>query len=400
MISVQTNRAEGLTGSLGIKAPVAAATTEDITLYGLQTIDGISVVAEDRVLVKDQTLGAENGIYTVQDTAWVRSPDWDGKKDILQGTLVSVAQGTANGLTIWYVATANIITIGTTAITFTIHPALTTSAFIATLLDDTTASAARTTLGAVASAGGTVTGNFTFGGQVTQSKAGNTELMSENTTTASVKGGIQCLTNQSVRLGSITNFPTELVVNNVVKLTVGTDGVVTLAEPLAAASGGTGRTSGPGKVLQVLQAVKSDAFSTTSTSLVDVSGLSVTITPTSTSSKILVTVDLFISSSHFVSHAQLLRGTTELYKGDVASNRPRDTITFSQDDSANGIMQRSSAIYLDSPSTTSATTYKIQASQRKDGSHTCYINRTEQDRDTTGYDPRGASSITVMEIGA
>ena len=263
MISVQTNRAEGLTGSLGIKAPVAAATTEDITLYGLQTIDGISVVAEDRVLVKDQTLGAENGIYTVQDTAWVRSPDWDGKKDILQGTLVSVAQGTANGLTIWYVATANIITIGTTAITFTIHPALTTSAFIATLLDDTTASAARTTLGAVASAGGTVTGNFTFGGQVTQSKAGNTELMSENTTTASVKGGIQCLTNQSVRLGSITNFPTELVVNNVVKLTVGTDGVVTLAEPLPAASGGTGRTSGPGKVLQVLQAVKSDAFSTT-----------------------------------------------------------------------------------------------------------------------------------------
>ena len=174
--------------------------------------------------------------------------------------------------------------------------------------------------------------------------------------------------------------------------------VVTLAEPLPAASGGTGGTSGAGKVLQVLQAVKSDAFSTTSTSLVDVSGLSVTITPVSTSSKILVTVDLFISSSHFVSHAQLLRGTTQLYKGNAAGNRSRDTITFSQNDSGDGIMQRSSATFLDSPSTTSATTYKVQASQRRDGGHTCYINRTEQDRNNVAYDPRGASSITVMEI--
>jgi hypothetical protein len=178
------------------------------------------------------------------------------------------------------------------------------------------------------------------------------------------------------------------------------NGTVNLSVPLPAASGGTGGTTGGGKVLQVLQAVKSDAFSTTSTSLVDVSGLSVTITPTSTSSKILVTVDLHISSSYYTSHAQLVRGSTHLYKGNAAGNRPIDTITFAQNDSADGIMQRSSATYLDSPSTTSATTYKIQASARKDGGHAGYINRTEQDRDTTGYDNRGASSITVMEIGA
>jgi hypothetical protein len=189
-------------------------------------------------------------------------------------------------------------------------------------------------------------------------------------------------------------------VSHAERMRITKNGTVNLSVPLPAASGGTGGTTGGGKVLQVLQAVKSDAFSTTSTSLVDVSGLSVTITPTSTSSKILVTVDLHISSSYYTSHAQLVRGSTHLYKGNAAGNRPIDTITFAQNDSADGIMQRSSATYLDSPSTTSATTYKIQASARKDGGHAGYINRTEQDRDTTGYDNRGASSITVMEIGA
>ena len=157
---------------------------------------------------------------------------------------------------------------------------------------------------------------------------------------------------------------------------------------------------GGGKVLQVLQAVKSDAFSTTSTSLVDVSGLSVNITPSSTSSKILVHIDLNLTASYFIGHAQLVRNTTLLYRADSASNRPIDTITFSQNPSNDGISQRSSAMYLDSPATTSQITYKVQASTRKDGqgSGVFYINRTVQDRDTTGYDARGVSSITVMEI--
>jgi hypothetical protein len=155
-----------------------------------------------------------------------------------------------------------------------------------------------------------------------------------------------------------------------------------------------------GKVLQVLQAVKSDAFSTTSTSLVDVSGLSVSITPSSTSSKILVHVDLFLTASYFIGQAQLVRGTTQIYKADTAGNRPTNSITFSQNPSNDGISQRSSIMYLDSPSTTSATTYKVQASTRIDGqgSGVFYINRTTQDRDTVGYDARGVSSITVMEI--
>ena len=70
-------------------------------------------------------------------------------------------------------------------------------------------------------------GNTTFyEGQVTQSKAGNTELMSLNTT-GTVKGGIQCLSNQSVRLGSTSNHPTEIVQQNTVRLIVHTNGNVT-----------------------------------------------------------------------------------------------------------------------------------------------------------------------------
>lgn len=155
-----------------------------------------------------------------------------------------------------------------------------------------------------------------------------------------------------------------------------------------------------GKVLQVLQAVKTDAFSTTSTSLVDVSGLSVNITPSSTSSKILVHVDLFLSASFFIGQAQLVRGTTQIYKADTAGNRPTNSITFSQNPSNDGISQRSSIMYLDSPATTSQVTYKVQASTRIDGQSggVFYINRTTQDRDTIGYDARGVSSITVMEI--
>jgi hypothetical protein len=184
--------------------------------------------------------------------------------------------------------------------------------------------------------------------------------------------------------------------------TIGSGGITMASGKTLPASALTGSLPAGmgGKVLQVLQAVKSDAFSTTSTSLIDVSGLSVSITPSSTSSKILVHVDLFLSASYFIGQAQLVRGTTQIYKADSAGSRPTNSITFSQNPSNDGISQRSSIMYLDSPSTTSATTYKVQASTRIDGQGggVFYINRTTQDRDTVGYDARGVSSITVMEI--
>lgn len=117
MASTQTDRIRGLIGTLGMKAPCLAATTANITLSATQTIDGVAVVAEDRVLVKNQTDATENGIYYCQAAAWVRAPDFDGTQDIMQGTLVNVVSGTVNRKTVWQMS-ADEPVIGTDSITF------------------------------------------------------------------------------------------------------------------------------------------------------------------------------------------------------------------------------------------------------------------------------------------
>jgi hypothetical protein len=114
----QIDRINGLVGSIAIKAPVRVATTENITLSGVQTIDDIAVVADDRVLVKDQTDASENGIYDASSSAWIRAADWDGARDIVQGTKVNTQLGTVNAGITYKVDTADPIVIGTTEITF------------------------------------------------------------------------------------------------------------------------------------------------------------------------------------------------------------------------------------------------------------------------------------------
>lgn len=111
-----TYRNEGLTTSQAIKAPCRVATTANITLSGTQTIDGVAVVADDRVLVKSQTTASENGIYVASSTAWTRAGDFDGQLDVTKGTLVFVTDGTGAGL--YKVTTSNPITIGTSSISF------------------------------------------------------------------------------------------------------------------------------------------------------------------------------------------------------------------------------------------------------------------------------------------
>ena len=150
-----------------------------------------------------------------------------------------------------------------------------------------------------------------------------------------------------------------------------------------------------GSVLQVVQTIITDTSSTTSVSFVDVSGLSVSITPISTSSKILVTADLNMGTgAGFRAHGRILRNSTAIGVGASAGSRSPSTFAIRSSDT--GYLNNVSATVLDSPSTTSAITYKVQF-MAEYTSGTTYVNRSFSDADNSTY-PRTASMITVQEI--
>ena len=99
------------------KDSVKVATTGNITLSGTQTIDGVAVVADERVLVKNQSTGSENGIYLCKAGAWARAADMNAA-DEFSGAAVFVQQGTDNGDTGYVCTNDGSVTVGTTAITF------------------------------------------------------------------------------------------------------------------------------------------------------------------------------------------------------------------------------------------------------------------------------------------
>lgn len=152
-----------------------------------------------------------------------------------------------------------------------------------------------------------------------------------------------------------------------------------------------------GHVVQVVQGVKSDISTLTSTSFVDI-GLSANITPSSTSNKILVSVQLWGYSGQYIAPNRLMRDTTEIGVAPNAGNRPSTALPFSLPPNLDGSMTVATVQLLDSPSTTSQITYKVQSATRADGDQDSYINRSESDRNTTSYDPRTVSYITLMEI--
>lgn len=158
-----------------------------------------------------------------------------------------------------------------------------------------------------------------------------------------------------------------------------------------------------GKVLQVVNGIKSDTASWTGTQLRTDTGLQAAITPSATSSKILITGLINIgwqnSAGQFFIH--LDRGGTEIGQGDAATNRKRAHAQSLGYAAIHAEYQTSTlpVSFVDSPNTTSATTYKVQHSYTSAGD-TMYINRSHRDGSYTGYDGRFISSITLMEIGA
>jgi hypothetical protein len=153
-----------------------------------------------------------------------------------------------------------------------------------------------------------------------------------------------------------------------------------------------------GGILQVVSTTKTDTFTTTSTSYADVTGLSLSITPSAASSKIFVIVSLAYALSspaaNYNVRAQIVRDSTAIGGGTSSGNRP--SASFGLQNSTQGIHYvPSSHNVLDSPNTTSAITYKVQAAAESGA--TFLLNRTVGDSDQT-YIPRFASTITAIEV--
>jgi hypothetical protein len=154
---------------------------------------------------------------------------------------------------------------------------------------------------------------------------------------------------------------------------------------------------GAGKILQVVSTTKTDTFTTTSTSFTDLTGLSVTITPTATTSKILLWLNFgsFGAGITVECHAQVERDGTPVGVGDSAGSRVPAGIFIT---SASGNRpQAPSWSYLDSPASTSALVYQTQV--RLGAAGTLYVNRSSSDVDTSQYG-RTISTLTALEVSA
>jgi hypothetical protein len=149
----------------------------------------------------------------------------------------------------------------------------------------------------------------------------------------------------------------------------------------------------PGHVVQVVQGLKTDSVSTNSTSFTN-TGLSASITPSSSSNKILIQVNTVIGQSNFIKrvHLKLTGGNTATYIGDAGTGVESAVSVVTRVSGDSYGMMPTSMQYLDSPSTTSAITYQVQWRVESD---TAYMNRPYT-LDAQGANT--ASTIVLMEI--
>ena len=156
-------------------------------------------------------------------------------------------------------------------------------------------------------------------------------------------------------------------------------------------------TGGGGGIIQVVSTTKTDTFDTTSTSFVDITGLSVSITPKFSTSKILVTyhTNASMEDDGYRGGLRLMRDSTAIFVGDSAGSRPQLSNHL---DEATGTQKQFSysGQHMDAPATTSAVTYKVQAISLDSGRQ-ININKSYGDGNDA-LNGRTASSITVMEV--
>ena len=162
-------------------------------------------------------------------------------------------------------------------------------------------------------------------------------------------------------------------------------------------------TGGGGGIIQIKQTLKTDSFNTTSQNLVDITGMSVSITPTRSDSKILVEVHLnFSGDNNMYGQVRLVRDPGDQTVGGstaVSGNQRIGTFGVSTPLGANGQYKMYSAEckILDSPASTSALTYKLQVASTNTSGNNFYLNRPSNN-DNQQYIIGGSSTITAMEV--
>jgi hypothetical protein len=221
----------------------------------------------------------------------------------------------------------------------------------------------------------------------------------------SMYGGIRFLTTEAASatytgIGSVVSDQVSISCAGTERVRVDNSGNVKLATASTVIQNSSGRPilNQTGSILQIVSTTKTDTFSTASTSPVDITGLSLSITPSSTSSKIFITGSVCFGETSTVPYLMgflLVRNSTSICIADAAGSRSRWTF------GAQGVYSTDNTVFaplnfLDSPATTSATTYKVQV--QAESPQTIYINRggeTDGDSSITG---RFTSTITAMEI--
>lgn len=198
-----------------------------------------------------------------------------------------------------------------------------------------------------------------------------------------------------VSLNSPTNAPSAADVAFKLPNADGTSG-----QALVTDASGNLSFAGTGKILQVLQTVKTDQFTSTAYAYTDVTGMSVSITPASASNKILINFELQVggAANNYASF-RLLRDSTHIGVSTVTNSNWRVATTGSLSHENSYQLENTGTSFLDSPNTTSAITYKLQVSSYSN--RTMSINYPTSTGDSSGsYTATGISTITVMEVAA
>lgn len=178
-----------------------------------------------------------------------------------------------------------------------------------------------------------------------------------------------------------------------------TDGsmYVYYTDPGGASSSWIGAVSRSGGILQVVSTTKTDVFTTASASFTDVTGLSATITPRSSSSKVLVLASLVGvgDPGAIESYVRLARNGAAIAVGNADGNRIQ---AWSNQYGANAdVVLNTSPTFLDSPGTTSSVTYSVQVRLATAATGTFFVNRSDSDANDNRHG-RFASTITLMEV--